>query len=438
MQSERVKVFVGSTKETFEVPYDLLAQYSTAFKKLLNPLNDSGDEIPLPDVTKSTFEDFFIWLHAFKPTLIHTESHDSEHINGALHLAVFAQRYQIYHLRNQASDVVLTALRKGHWNITPDMISAVYKIAPAGSALRQLSFLAFTKAEGRKDSPDWRAAFLECPDLGWDSFQYQSGSELYSEGIESGGACRFHDHSDILGWQLQDVPDCPYPHGAPHLIPGEVVVSTSVPVPPVRDVVVEDAVSPSKSKPVHPPMPSVAEDAEPEAVELQPTAPSVVESSIEPASEGGCWASETTETEPVEPDTGKFQPQEETLVEETPVETWVSKTKDAEPVEVENLVAEEERSHTLVGNARMALGEDTSVTSKVTLKRISVVDEAPVEKKEPNVEEVAVEEGDSMQDVSASLGALAMERSNSQLTNVKGKKGRNKKGRKQSVGQPQN
>jgi hypothetical protein len=55
MQSARVKVFVGTTKEAFEVPYDLLAQYSTAFKKLLNPLNDSGDEITLTDVTKSTF-----------------------------------------------------------------------------------------------------------------------------------------------------------------------------------------------------------------------------------------------------------------------------------------------------------------------------------------------------------------------------------------------
>ncbi|PMD15678.1 hypothetical protein NA56DRAFT_328581 [Hyaloscypha hepaticicola] len=187
MQSDRVKVLVDSTKDTFWVPYDLLAQYSTAFKKFRNALNDSGDEIVLPDVTTSTFDDFFIWLHAYEPCILGTESHDSHIIDGALHLAVFAQKYQIYHLRNQASDVVRAALRDGEWNITPEMISAVYKDAPSGSALRQLSFLGFVAAEGRTDATLWQAAFIDCPSLGWDYFQYKNGSELYQEGIQDGG-----------------------------------------------------------------------------------------------------------------------------------------------------------------------------------------------------------------------------------------------------------
>jgi hypothetical protein len=239
-------------------------------------------------------------LHAFEPTILHTKSHDSADIDGALNLAVFAERYQIYHLRNQASDVVRTALQDKQWNITPDMVSAVYNVAPAGSALRHLSFQGFVASKDRNDSTIWQGAFKECSDLGWDFFQYNSGSELYTQGIELGGSCRFHDHSDIIrGWQREDVPDCPYPHGAPRLMPGEVAVSASVSVPAARDVVVEDIVSQSEAKPVNVPLPSVEEVAEPEPVEIQPPEPSVVESSVD-----NWGASETTETELVEPETG--------------------------------------------------------------------------------------------------------------------------------------
>ncbi|KAE9366360.1 hypothetical protein N431DRAFT_386690 [Stipitochalara longipes BDJ] len=389
MQSERVKVLVGTNQDPFEVPYDLLAQYSRDFKKLRNALNDSGDEISLPDVTKPTFEDFFVWLHAYEPSILHVDGSESEFVDGALNLAVFAQKYKIYHLRNQASDVVRVALGEGKWNITPDMISAVYRVAPAGSALRQLSFLGFVASEGRTDSTLWQTAFHECQGLGWDYFQYKSGNEVKIEGIEAGGACRFHDHSDIRGWAFQNVADCPYPHGAPRLLPGQSAV---------QDIVVPGADTPS-----HDEEGALISFAE-EAVEPKPSTEiaSVQEPAVEPVvdqpaeSVSACWASETTETAPVDTEPATFEPAEPSVAEEATVEEWVSKTKDAEPVpepvEVEILPVVDENSHVVVGNARMLqVEEDMPVVSKVTLTKVEkepIVEEGPVVVKSPNFEHV--------------------------------------------------
>ncbi|PMD32209.1 hypothetical protein L207DRAFT_572457 [Hyaloscypha variabilis F] len=374
IQSERVKVLVGTNQDPFEVPYDLLAQYSRDFKKLRNALNDSGDEIALPDVTKPTFEDFFIWLHAYEPTISHIDGSESEFVDGALNLAVFAQKYKIYHLRNQASDVVRAALGEGKWSITPDMISAVYKVAPAGSALRQLSFLGFVASEGRTDSTLWQTAFHECQGLGWDYFQYKSGKDVNIEGIEAGGACRFHDHSDIRGWAFQNVDDCPYPHGAPRLLPGQSAVHDIV-IPgtdnPPQD---EEAAPISSAEVAAEPKPS----AEIAAVEETPVEP-VVDQPAESVS--ACWESETTETQTVPADTEPppFEPAEPSVTEETTVQQWVSKTKDAEPVEVEILPVVEEVTHVTVGNAQMRVPEvedDVPVlVPKVTLIKLPIVEE---------------------------------------------------------------
>jgi hypothetical protein len=201
MQSERVKFVVGAS--TFEVPHDLLVHCSTKFKFLTTP-KDPGREIALPDVTNSTFEDFLIWLYAYEQNL------ETENIDNAFHLAIFAQKYQIYDLRNQASDLIRAALRDRHWVITPDALLAVYKVAPSGSSLRQLCFLGFASMEGRHSLLDWKAAFLECPSIGWDYFQYKRDREIYYGQIETGGACRFHDHSNVGGWEPQDVICCPY------------------------------------------------------------------------------------------------------------------------------------------------------------------------------------------------------------------------------------
>jgi hypothetical protein len=100
MQSERVKVLVGAS--TFEVPHDLLVNCSTTFKRLelLTKPKDPAMEIAPSDVTKSVFEGFLIWLYAYEQSL------ETKNIDSAFHLAMFAQKYQIYDLRNQASNLI--------------------------------------------------------------------------------------------------------------------------------------------------------------------------------------------------------------------------------------------------------------------------------------------------------------------------------------------
>jgi hypothetical protein len=427
MQSERVKVLVGSNQDTYDVPYDLLTQYSRDFKKLRNALNDSGDEIALPDVTKPTFEDFFIWLHAYEPNILRADSNESDFIDGALNLAVFAQKFKIHHLRNQASDVVRAALREGQWSITPDMISAVYKVAPAGSALRQLSFLGFVASEGQSDSTVWQAAFIDCPSLGWDYFQYKSGNEIYSEGIAAGGACRFHDHSDIRGWVVQDLPACPYPHGAPRLLPGESAI---------HDIVINTPRAEDEGALI-----SFAEDvAEPKvATELRQAEEPAVEAAVDQPTESAsaasaCWASETTETAFVDMESQTFGPHEQPPVEEV-VEDWRIKTKDAEPVEVENLPVAEESLQVTVGNARRQVDESHPVVSKVTVTRLPTVEE----KKEPILEQGPVVVMSPHSDhVESVQDSVPMARADSVMSVVeqpgpKGK-GKKKKGKKQSQG----
>ena len=426
VQSERVTVLVGSNQDPFEVPYDLLTQYSRDFKKLRNALNDSGDEIVLPDVTKPTFEDFFIWLHAYEPNILRTDGSESDFIDGALNLAVFAQKFKIYHLRNQASDVVRAALREGQWSITPDMISAVYKVAPAGSALRQLSFLGFVGSEGQSDSTVWQAAFIDCPSLGWDYFQYKNGNKKDSDSIAAGGACRFHDHSDIRGWVVQDLPACPYPHGAPRLLPGGSAV---------HDIVINTPRAKDEGTLVS------AEDViEPKAVtELQQVEEPAVEATVDQPTESAsaasaCWASETTETAPVDTESQTFGPHEQPRVKEV-VEDWRIKTKDAEPVEVENIPVVDESLPLTIRNARMQVDESHPVLSKVTVTRLPTLEEkkepileqGPVVVKSPNSEHV-----DSVQD------SVPMARADSVMsvveqTGPKGK-GKKKKGKKQSQG----
>jgi hypothetical protein len=204
MQSERVTVLVGAS--TFKVPYDLLVRCSPTFQglEILAPPTGLDREISLPDVTQSTFEGFLIWLYAFEQSL------EIENIDGAFHLAIFAEKYQIYDLRNQASNLIRAALHDGYCTITPDTLLSVYKVSPLGSSLRQLCFLGFVSTEGYRRSLDWKAVFLECPSLGWDYFQYKRSNEMYPGKIETGGACRFHGHSNIDGWKPQDVIDCPY------------------------------------------------------------------------------------------------------------------------------------------------------------------------------------------------------------------------------------
>ncbi len=190
--------------------------------------------IPLPHVKISTFEDFFIWMHAYEPRV------DIKDFTAVLDLAIFAEMYMICQLKNQTSDILRTELGSGRWKLTPDDVSKIYDEVPSGSILRLLcsSSLALPVSNQPSSSPSfgfpggfgglqqvmssprqhedflkWEPVFENHSDLGWDYFRQIQMSHTQTA-ISWGGPCRFHDHRDIPGERREAVDKCPYPYGA--------------------------------------------------------------------------------------------------------------------------------------------------------------------------------------------------------------------------------
>jgi hypothetical protein len=124
------------------------------------------------------------------------------------------------------------------WEITPETIAKVYDSVLASTILRRLCFLGFTIScnvvnerrwnEQNDQYTMWETAFCNCPELGLDYFKHtqtrQADTSSINFGgdkltISSGGACRFHDHSDIAGWVRKNRTICPYPQGPPVIMP---------------------------------------------------------------------------------------------------------------------------------------------------------------------------------------------------------------------------
>ncbi|TVY90556.1 hypothetical protein LAWI1_G007117 [Lachnellula willkommii] len=219
LQSSRVTILVGTASTPFQVPQDLLSQHSPILGEKCRSTNVKGT-IELPNFKASTFEDFFIWLHVFEPRL------GTKSFEAVLDLAILAETYNIYQLRNQTSDLLWREFNDKRWEITPYLLSIVYTSVPSGSLLRQLwvSVLAIThnraaSPEQDNDNLRWKSAFETFPELGWDYFLQMQNVRPRPESVTPGGACRFHDHSDIPSWERQFTAECPYPHGAPAKLP---------------------------------------------------------------------------------------------------------------------------------------------------------------------------------------------------------------------------
>jgi hypothetical protein len=225
------------------VPEDLLIRYSPAFEKMLHGSFKESVErsVELPEDSISVFEDFFVWIYGQTPCI----SADAD-LNSLVGLAVFADHYFVHLLQNQISDVMRTKLSDNTWKLTPETMRAVYKETPTGSTLRQLCSLAFTVNSKQTNSWGelmthddyniWKPVFTEFADFGWDYFQYSlefhnidtTPTARLSFGLAypampvpilEGGACRFHNHSDVPGWKRTNVSECPYPQGGPVKLP---------------------------------------------------------------------------------------------------------------------------------------------------------------------------------------------------------------------------
>jgi BTB/POZ domain len=223
VQSDRIGLLVGPNEELFQVPRDLLTLYSPVFDRMCTlPFKESIDQlIKLPEDESSAFEDFLIWIHSYE----HRIPAKAEPL---IDLAILAHKYQICLLNNQISDTIRTALSEERWKLTPHMIWTAYASTPTNSILRRLLSLGFaTSATQQKDCESWKPVFSEFPDFGWDYFYRVHIDRAKFTSITSGGACRFHDHSDVFAWERKDIHKCPYPYGAPLVMPQEKKLSPS-------------------------------------------------------------------------------------------------------------------------------------------------------------------------------------------------------------------
>jgi hypothetical protein len=230
IQSEYCTVLVGHSQKPYRIPQDLLTQNFSTLQGTVHQSTDEPKEqftngVDFHEVEISVFEDFLLWLYAFK----HSISWES--IDSVIGLAIFAEQHNIHQLKNQTSDFLQTAINEHRWTATPEQLLKVYECVPSGSILRQLCFLAFSiavggtelvnryggghRTGGRFSYASWEEAFNRFPGLGWDYFKHTQTGPKQITNTTSGGACSFHDHSDIPEPVLRSTKACPYPYGAP-------------------------------------------------------------------------------------------------------------------------------------------------------------------------------------------------------------------------------
>lgn len=208
MQSDTFTVIVGSAQISFKVPQDLLIHISSFFEKACKSrFRESAERtIRLPEEKESVFGHFYVWLHGPGPRIL--PDYD---IKTFIDLAIFAEKYQILLLKNQTSDTMRMAINATEWQITPELLSTVYHETPANSVLRRLALIGFGLCYKDDKRHVWKQVFDEHAELGWDYFDLNlKFMPKNTELILDGGACRFHDHSDVPGWKFEPLDDCPY------------------------------------------------------------------------------------------------------------------------------------------------------------------------------------------------------------------------------------
>ena len=214
-----------------------MIQHSQGFGKLIiearNGTHPNSNCFHHNQVKVSTFEDFFVWLHTLEPSV------NPKSFEAIIDLAILAEQYDIFHLRNQTSDILRERFYNENWRPTPEQVTVVYGSTQRGALIRQLCSWAvaikfraqpganhwldfWTDSTTESDNcVGWGNAFRSTADLGWDYFVSSQQELQMSTNMMSSGPCRFHDHSEIH--KPTEEPDfipshddvCPYPHGAP-------------------------------------------------------------------------------------------------------------------------------------------------------------------------------------------------------------------------------
>ena len=161
--------------------------------------------IKLPEEDPDVFDNFFDWIHSSKPQVDFSKGNEA-----IFDFAIFAEKYQICHLKNQISDIIRKDWEKQ--KLKPEIIDQVYSSVPDGAVLRQLcswilnrQVIQYSYDRLRKQYDiykEYETVFASHADLGRDYFKWNTVGETKG--------CQFHDHSNIANPVEGKGSACPY------------------------------------------------------------------------------------------------------------------------------------------------------------------------------------------------------------------------------------
>lgn len=210
MQTDSFTILVGPDQCAYKVPEGRLTMHSAVFSSMCSaPFLESAQRIiKLPEEDPSVFEDFYDWMYSSKP---HVDLKMGA--RAVFDLAIFAEKYQICHLKNQISDLL-----QNDWShdiLDAEILDHVYSSVPEGAVLRQLcvSILKRLLDQGvyvdhcgtwmAKDLfKEYDPVFALHTDLGRDFFRVAAIDRIHP--------CTFHDHSNIDRPLEVDAGFCPH------------------------------------------------------------------------------------------------------------------------------------------------------------------------------------------------------------------------------------
>lgn len=205
MQTDSFTILVGPEQYAYKVPQGRLTMHSAVFERMCSApfLESTQRVIKLPEEDPEVFDNFFDWMHSSKPQVDLSKGTDA-----IFDLAIFAEKYQICHLKNQLSDII-----KKDWDkqkLKSETVDQVYNNVPEGAVLRQLcswilkmqvSRVNFYDRQGDQHK-DYEIVFASHADLGRDFFKWTISGESK--------ACNFHDHNNITNPIEVKGNVCPY------------------------------------------------------------------------------------------------------------------------------------------------------------------------------------------------------------------------------------
>lgn len=214
MQTDSFTILVGPEKCLYKVPEGRLTMHSPVFERMCSaPFLESTERvIKLPEEDPCVFENFVVWMYSSDPHVKYNMGTEA-----IFDLAIFAEKYQIFHLKNQISDVI-----KRDWkysSLDSEIINQVYNSVPEGAILRQLCSwvlnMHFNRAvffnTSREDCcKEYEPIFALHADLGRDFFRQVVSIDFSIDPINL-KPCLFHDHSNITNpVEGSEMRTCPY------------------------------------------------------------------------------------------------------------------------------------------------------------------------------------------------------------------------------------